>query len=227
MRLAVPAANRAAATSPGVPNVAATWPSSRAALVAASASPATSATSTRAPSNGARPRDVGQFDEQRHQLAVQVAGPVRGDLPSADRKHGLIEHRQPRVDLARTDHDDTLKNQAHRAQGGVAVPVADILHLLGQLDRPFGVAVLLGIHDVEIEQVTVLGTVGCVLQQPAGAADPARTNRWLATQGTPSQWRVLPPAGFGCPAREGGTPPPTASAIRRCDPATMPRLRTR
>jgi hypothetical protein len=72
------------------------------------------------------PADVGQLGERGHQVAVDVAGILRGQLAGEHGQHGLVQQPHPLGHPALPDQHPALEQVTGGDQVGVGVAAADV-----------------------------------------------------------------------------------------------------
>jgi hypothetical protein len=129
-----------------------------------------------------RPADVGQLVEGGHQVAVDVAGPLRAQLAREHGQHGLVQLGHPLGHAALLDQPPPLEHVADGDQAGVGVPAADVPDPPGRGHDRVLVAAGQGTLQVQVEEVAVLGLLRLVAEQPPGPAQPARPDHAVAAE---------------------------------------------
>lgn len=81
------------------------------------------------------PTQVAQLVAGRYQVAVDVSGPIRQQLPGEHGKHRLVEQGHALGHSPLPEQHPALTEQAHRHQVRVAVPAPDVPHAAGCRDH--------------------------------------------------------------------------------------------
>jgi hypothetical protein len=174
------------------------------------------------------PADVGQLGEGGHQVAVDVAGPLRAELARADGQHGLVQPGQPLGDPAHLDQGPALEQVAGGGQVGVGVAAAEPPEPPGPLGHGPGVVAAERPFQLEVEQVAVRGDLGLVLEEPLGPSEPAGADdRVPAQEGVTATPRAAMAAAPGRPSsrwrRQAASRTADASSTSPSHQAASPR----
>jgi hypothetical protein len=129
-----------------------------------------------------RPAHVGQLGEGGHQVAVDVAGVLRGQLAGEHRQHGLVQQGHPLGHAAPPDQHSALEQVPGGRQVGVGVAAADLPDPPGHGRHGRGVVALQSPLQLQVQEVAVGDALRLVPDQPLGSAQPARPDHAVAAQ---------------------------------------------
>ena len=121
---------------------------------------------------GAHPGEIGEAVALVDDSAVDVAGPVKGDLIGEDGHHRFVELGKGFAGAGERQHGDAGGGEAQGVEAGVVESFGDLLELLGEVFGDVVAAFVDGDQGVDVEQVGQDPVVGRLVVQAAGAVDP-------------------------------------------------------